>query len=87
MFEAAGKVWRETTERPLKLIGSYELNGTGTVFYFADRPSTFVIVNPALIPWTDEARIVREGILIFCPIVENGPLNKRAAAAPSEQAC
>ena len=80
--EAAGKVWREATDRPLRLIGGY---ATGTVFYFPERPSTFEIVNPGLTPWIDEARIAREGILLYCPIAENqcmDALDKRAAAAP-----
>jgi len=83
--EAAGKVWRETTEAPLRLIGSYDNVLNGSAFYFPERPSTFEIVNPALTPWTDEARIARQGILLFCPIAENrcmDALNRRAATAP-----
>jgi 4-amino-4-deoxy-L-arabinose transferase-like glycosyltransferase len=83
--EAAGKVWRETTEEPLRLIGSYDNVLNGTAFYFPDRPSTFEIVTPALTPWTDEARIARQGILLYCPVAENrcmDALNRRAAAAP-----
>ncbi len=83
--EAAGKVWRETTDQPLRLIGSYDNVLDGTAFYFPDRPSTFEIVNPALTPWTDEARIARQGILLYCPVTENrcmDALNRRAAAAP-----
>jgi len=82
--EAAGKVWRETTDRPLRLVGSYDNVLNGTVFYFPDRPSTFEIANPYLTPWTGEARIAREGILLYCPVIENrcmDALNKRAAHA------
>jgi hypothetical protein len=83
--EAAGKVWRETTEEPLQLIGSYDNVLNGTAFYFPDRPSTFEIVTPALTPWTDEAQIARQGILLYCPVAEircMDALNRRAAAAP-----
>jgi 4-amino-4-deoxy-L-arabinose transferase-like glycosyltransferase len=83
--DAAGKVWRETTNEPLRLIGSYDNVLNGTAFYFPDRPSTFEIVTPALTPWTDEARIVRQGILLYCPVTENrcmDALNRRAATAP-----
>jgi hypothetical protein len=83
--EAAGRVWRETTEEPLRLIGSYDNVLNGTAFYFPDRPSTFEIVTPALTPWTDEARIARQGILLYCPVTENrcmDALNRRAATAP-----
>jgi len=83
--EAAGKVWRETTDQPLRLVGSYENVLNGTVVYFPDRPSTFEIVTPALTPWTDEARIARQGILLYCPVTESrcmDALNRRAATAP-----
>jgi 4-amino-4-deoxy-L-arabinose transferase-like glycosyltransferase len=83
--EAATKVWHDTTDQPLRLVGSYDNVLNGTAFYFPDRPSTFEIVNPALTPWTDEARIAREGILLYCPVVEDrcmNALNRRAAAAP-----
>src|SRR5262249_12396797 len=83
--EAAGKVWHETTDRPLRLVGSYDNVLNGTVFYFPDRPSTFEIVKPTLTPWTNEARIAREGILLYCPAVEHlcmDALNRRAAATP-----
>ena len=86
--EAAGKVWRETTDRPLRLVGSYDNVLNGTVFYFPDRPSTFEIANPYLTPWTHEARIAREGILLYCPVIENrcmDALNKRAAYAPGRR--
>ena len=82
--QAAGKVWHETTDRPLRLVGSYDNVLNGTVFYFPDRPSTFEIANPYLTPWTDEARIAQEGILLYCPVIENrcmDALNKRAARA------
>jgi 4-amino-4-deoxy-L-arabinose transferase-like glycosyltransferase len=83
--EAAGKVWRETTGERLRLIGSYDNVLNGTAFYFPDRPSTFEMVTPALTPWTDEARIAREGILLYCPVAEircMDALNRHAAAAP-----
>jgi hypothetical protein len=43
------------------------------------------MVTPALTPWTDEARIARQGILLYCPVAEircMDALNRRAAAAP-----
>ncbi len=64
---AADKLWRETTDRPLRLVGSYNNVLYGTVFYFPERPSTFEIVTPNITPWTDDARIARDGIVIYCP--------------------
>ena len=84
--QAVERTWRETTDRPLRLIGSYNNLLYGTVFYFADRPSTLDVVSPYLMPWTDEARIARDGIALFCPANENPcltALNERAARAPA----
>jgi hypothetical protein len=83
--DAAAKVWRDTTDLPLRLVGSYDNVLNGSVFYFADRPSTFEIVTPALTPWIDERRIARQGLLLYCPVDESRcmeALNRRAAAAP-----
>ena len=77
--QAAEKVWRETTDRKLQLVGSYNNLLYGTVFYFADRPSTYEIVSPAVTPWADEARISRDGILLYCPVAETLCMNALAA--------
>ena len=80
--EAARKVWYETTDRQLRLVGSYDNLLYGTVFYFPDRPSALEIVHPELTPWIDEARIVRDGILLYCPAEERrcmDALDARAA--------
>jgi hypothetical protein len=65
--QAAARAWRETTDRPLRLVGSYYNLLNGTVFYFSERPSTLDIGTPELTPWTDAQRIAREGIVLYCP--------------------
>ena len=35
-----------------------------------EHPTTLEIVSPYLTPWTDDARIARDGILLYCPIVK-----------------
>jgi len=83
--DAAGKFWHDTTGRPVKLVGSHDNVMNGSVFYFPDRPSTFDIQNPQLTPWADDARIARDGALLYCPVTETGcmeAMNRRAAAAP-----
>ena len=85
MAAAADKVWRDTTDAPLRLIGSYNDTLYGTLFYFPERPSTYEIATPGLTPWTDAARIAREGILMFCPVAVNPcmtALEKWSAANP-----
>jgi len=65
------KAWRATSERPLRLVGSYNNLLYGTVFYFPDRPSTYEIIGPQVTPWTDAARIARDGIALYCPADDN----------------
>jgi 4-amino-4-deoxy-L-arabinose transferase-like glycosyltransferase len=76
------KVWRETTDRPLHIVGGSANLLYGSLFYFAERPSIYEIVSPQLTPWVDEARIAREGIALYCPaedFVCMRALNARAA--------
>jgi 4-amino-4-deoxy-L-arabinose transferase-like glycosyltransferase len=84
--QAVEKVWRQTTARPLRLIGSYDNLLYGTLIYFPEEPSTFEIMNPGVTPWTDEARIAREGIALFCPVEMVAcvqVMNERAARSPA----
>jgi hypothetical protein len=83
--QAVEKTWRETTDRPLGLIGSYDNLLYGTLIYFPGSPSTLEIINPGVTPWADEARIAREGIALFCPVERTGcvdAMNARAERSP-----
>jgi hypothetical protein len=45
-------------------------------------------MNPGVTPWTDAARIAREGIALFCPAEMAAcvqAMNERAAHGPSGQ--
>jgi hypothetical protein len=64
------RLWRQTTDKPLRIVSSHDNIVYGTVFYFAARPSTFEIANPDLSPWIDDARIERDGIAFYCPVDE-----------------
>jgi 4-amino-4-deoxy-L-arabinose transferase-like glycosyltransferase len=84
--QAVEKLWRETTDQPLRLIGSYDNLLYGTLIYFPEKPSTLEIMNPAVTPWTDAARVAREGIALFCPVEVAGcvkAMNDRAARGPA----
>jgi hypothetical protein len=86
---AIERVWRESTDRPLRLVGSYTNLVNGVIFYLPDRPSTFDILGPDQTPWADEQRISRQGIALVCPLDDavclkalearaaRGPLGKR----------
>jgi hypothetical protein len=84
--QAVEKAWRQTSDQPLRLIGSYDNLLYGALFYFPGGPSTLEITNPGVTPWTDEARIAREGIALFCPVEETRcvqAMNERAARSPA----
>jgi Dolichyl-phosphate-mannose-protein mannosyltransferase len=83
--QAAERAWRETTDRPLRLVGSYNNLLYGTVFYFSERPSTLEIRDPEVTPWTDAQRIAREGIVLYCPAQDAQcikPMDEIAAHGP-----
>jgi hypothetical protein len=83
--QAVDGVWRQTTDQPLRLIGSYNNLLYGTLFYFPERPSTLDIADPAVTPWADPARVAREGLAMFCPVEETGcvkAMDDRAAHGP-----
>jgi 4-amino-4-deoxy-L-arabinose transferase-like glycosyltransferase len=72
--QSVERIWREHTDRPLRIIGSTGL-ANGIVFYFANQPSTFDVDLPSETPWVDDDRIRSEGIAIVCD--ERDPLCMR----------
>jgi 4-amino-4-deoxy-L-arabinose transferase-like glycosyltransferase len=64
-------VWAQTTDRPLRIVGSYNNLLYGVLSYLPSRPSTLEIVSPYLTPWTTEAQVARDGIALVCPVEEN----------------
>ncbi len=82
---AIERIWRETTDRPLRLVGSYTNLVNGVIFYLPDRPSTFDMLGPQETPWADEKRISRQGIALVCPLDDSRcltALDGRAARGP-----
>jgi 4-amino-4-deoxy-L-arabinose transferase-like glycosyltransferase len=78
---AVEQAWRATTDKPLRLVGSYTV-----AFYLPDRPSTVDVFWPAATPWIDAARIARDGMALVCraddaPCV--GLIEARAATNPA----
>jgi 4-amino-4-deoxy-L-arabinose transferase-like glycosyltransferase len=70
LAEAIDKTWRETTNAPLRYVGSYTNIVNGVVFYLPGRVSTLDIVGPSATPWADEASVARAGIALVCPEAE-----------------
>jgi len=84
--QALEKAWRETTDRPLRLIGGQLDLVYSAAFYMPGPPSIFLIDSPKQSPWADDARIAREGIAIVCPMDRPRCLDamqRYVAASPS----
>jgi 4-amino-4-deoxy-L-arabinose transferase-like glycosyltransferase len=65
--QAVERAWYASTDKPLRIVGSFDSLANGTAFYFVDEPLTFDIMNPTRTPWIDGERIGRDGIAIVCP--------------------
>ncbi len=70
LARAVERAWAGATDRPLRIVGSYDNLLYGTSFYFRERPRTFEIVTPRNTPWTSEADVERDGIAMMCPVAE-----------------
>jgi len=67
---ALEKTWAETTDRPLRFLGSYNNLLYGVLFYLPKNVSPLEIVEPRVTPWIDEAEVARAGIALVCPVEE-----------------
>lgn len=77
------RVWRETTTKPMRFVGSYTNVVNGVVFYLKDRPSTLDIMTPDVTPWADPQSVARDGVALVCPEPETMCVEKlRARAGP-----
>ena len=69
--QAVEKTWAQTTDRPLRFVGSYNNLLYGVLFYLPREVAPLEIVNPPITPWVDEAQVARDGIALVCPVAEN----------------
>jgi 4-amino-4-deoxy-L-arabinose transferase-like glycosyltransferase len=58
--------WKQTTSRPLRLVGGDLDLAYVTAFYVDEKPSVALVAEPHLSPWVDQARIDQEGIAMAC---------------------
>ncbi len=79
LARALDKVWRETSDRRLRFIGSYNNLLYGVLFYLPRDVTPLEIVNPSLTPWVDVAQVARDGIALVCPVEENPCMQALAA--------
>jgi 4-amino-4-deoxy-L-arabinose transferase-like glycosyltransferase len=67
VMQAAEREWKQTTDKPLRLVAGPFVLVSSAAFYGSDKPSTFADFSRYLSPWADDARIAREGMAILCP--------------------
>jgi 4-amino-4-deoxy-L-arabinose transferase-like glycosyltransferase len=80
------RVWRETTDRPLLLVGGDAGLAYGAAFYLPQKPSVFAGLSRKESPWVDDARIAREGIAAICRARDSScikTVNALAARSPA----
>ena len=79
------RLWRETSEQPLRLLSDCDDLGYGVAFYLPSRPLVVKAVDGIPPPGTDE-RIARDGIVLVVPARPSVCLtlaNARAARGPA----
>jgi 4-amino-4-deoxy-L-arabinose transferase-like glycosyltransferase len=78
------RLWRETTDRPLRVFGSTDMFTYGVPFYLRSHPVAVHVLERAATPG-EEARIEKEGVALLCPMSATSCLaaaNARAARSP-----
>jgi len=79
------RLWRETSDRPLRLFSSYNDLNYGVAFYLPSRPLAVNALNG--VPQRDlDARIARDGIVLVCPVHAEACIiraNARASRGPA----
>jgi 4-amino-4-deoxy-L-arabinose transferase-like glycosyltransferase len=85
LAQAVDRAWHQTTDAPLRYLGSYTNIVNGVSFYLPRGVSTLDIVGPSATPWAGEASVARAGVALVCPEPEAicmHFLNQRAAGLP-----
>ena len=60
------KLWRQTTDRPLHIVGGDFGIANMTAFYLPGQPSPFPVLEPETAPWVTPERIARDGAVMVC---------------------
>jgi 4-amino-4-deoxy-L-arabinose transferase-like glycosyltransferase len=84
---AVDRLWRDVTPKPLRLFSGYVDFAYGVAFYLPSHPQVVHILDG--VPARDfDARVVREGIALVCPVEEAGcvaNLNALVARVPGSR--
>jgi hypothetical protein len=66
LVEPIEQLWRETTDRPLKVFAGYDDLTDGVAFYMRSHPLAAHVLDGPISP-AMEQRIGRDGIALLCP--------------------
>lgn len=66
LMQAAEREWRQTTDKPLRLIAGPFALVSSAAFYGRDQPSTYAHFSKYLSPWVNDERIRHDGMAIMC---------------------
>jgi len=69
---AVDKVWRNASTQPLQFIAGDGDLAYGTAFYLSRRAIVFPDENRQLAPWVMRADVATAGIVLVCPAIESG---------------
>ena len=67
LAEPVERVWRQTTDQPLRLFGGYEEFTDAVPFYMPSHPLAVHVLDGVAVSQALEARIGRDGIALACP--------------------
>jgi hypothetical protein len=81
LANAVEQAWRQTSDRPLRLVGGEADLAFGVAFYSSERPSAFPDFDWRLASWMTPARIARDGIALVCAISDQGCVTKAESLA------
>ena len=81
------QLWRETTDRPLKIFEGTDIFGYGVPFYLRSHPVAFRVLERSASA-QEEARIAEDGVVLLCPMSDANCINAaqaRAARVPASR--
>jgi hypothetical protein len=67
LAEPVERVWRDTTDQPLRLFGGHEEFTDAVPFYMPSHPLAVHVLDGVAVSQSIEARIGRDGIVLVCP--------------------
>jgi 4-amino-4-deoxy-L-arabinose transferase-like glycosyltransferase len=81
LAEAATRIWRGQTRRPLAIVAGSFPYDQAIAFYSADRPSVFIDFDARHAPWITPGRLAQQGWLAVCTSDDGACLKAAGALA------